>query len=92
MTGMEQLTKDDLLQLRMLLLSDIKKLVERKMKATTMEQQEWLRSKSVRNILGISPGTLQNLRITGKIRYKKVMGSYYYNRVDLEKLFGDGVE
>ncbi|MCO5238146.1 MAG: helix-turn-helix domain-containing protein [Chitinophagaceae bacterium] len=89
---MEQLTKDDLLQLRMLLLSDIKKLVERKMKATTMEQQEWLRSKSVRNILGISPGTLQNLRITGKIRYKKVMGSYYYNRVDLEKLFGDGVE
>ena len=41
-------------------------------------------------ILGISPGTLQNLRVTGKIRYKKVMGSYYYNSADLEKLFRDG--
>ncbi|HRO46235.1 helix-turn-helix domain-containing protein [Agriterribacter sp.] len=87
---MEQLTKDDLLQLRIVLLSDIEKLIERKIKASDKEPQEWLRSKSIRNILGISPGTLQNLRITGKIRYKKVMGSYYYNRVDLEKLFGDG--
>ncbi|MCH5685596.1 hypothetical protein LWM68_15845 [Niabella sp. W65] len=72
---MEQLTKDDLLQLRMLLLSDIEKLIERKINASNKnEPQEWLRSKVIRNILGISPGTLQNLRVTGKIRYKKSWG------------------
>ncbi len=87
---MEQLTKDDLLELRMLIIRDIEKLIERKTdSATNSEQKEWLRSKAIRSILEISPGTLQNLRITGKIRYKKVMGSYYYNRIDLEKLFGD---
>jgi hypothetical protein len=87
---MEQLTKDDFLELRMLLIHDIEKLIERKITtAAKNEQKEWLRSKAIRSILEISPGTLQNLRITGKIRYKKVMGSYYYNRIDLEKLFGD---
>ncbi|KPH13307.1 helix-turn-helix domain-containing protein [Chryseobacterium sp. ERMR1:04] len=88
---MENITHDDLRQLRMLLLNDIEKLIDKKIKhKPNIEQQEWLRSKSIREIMNISPATLQNIRITGKIRFRKVMGSYYYSRTDLLKLFGDG--
>jgi len=37
--------------------------------------------------MNISLATLQNLRITGKIRYTKIMGSYYYSKGDLMQLF-----
>ncbi|ASW73911.1 DNA-binding protein [Chryseobacterium piperi] len=47
------------------------------------------RSKTIRQIMNISPGTLQNIRVAGKIRFRKVMGSYYYSRTDLLKLFGN---
>lgn len=89
---MESITKDDFRQFRMLLLNDIEQLIDKKITTTvsTSNEQEWLRSKSIRNIMDISPGTLQNIRIAGKIRFRKIMGSYYYSRTDLLKLFGDG--
>lgn len=89
---MESITKDDFRQFRMLLLNDIEQLIDKKITTTasTSNEQEWLRSKSIRSIMNISPGTLQNIRIAGKIRFRKIMGSYYYSRTDLLKLFGDG--
>ena len=45
-----------------------------------------LRSFQVREILGISPGTLQNLRIQGHLPYTKINGSCYYKREDVEKM------
>ncbi|WP_261511535.1 helix-turn-helix domain-containing protein [Chryseobacterium paludis] len=92
---MEQITKDDLRQFGMQLLHDIEMLIDKKVQLQTDDRpkellQEWIRSKSIRSIMNISPGTLQNIRITGKIRFRKIMGSYYYNRTDLLKLFGDG--
>lgn len=87
---MEQVTKDDLRQLGLQLLHDIEKILDKKITpAPDNKTQEWLRSKAVRHIMAISPATLQNLRIAGKIRFRKVMGSYYYSRTDLLKLFGD---
>jgi hypothetical protein len=87
---MEQITKDDLRQLSTQLLHDLEKIIDKKIVVSTdNEPQEWLRSKSLRRILDISPATLQNLRITGKIGFRKVMGSYYYSRTDLLKLFED---
>lgn len=86
----EQITKEDLRQFRLLLLSDIEKLIENKKQDNTgnvNEDPEWVRSKSIRKILNISATTLQNLRITGKVESRKVMGSYYYKRKDLNNLF-----
>ena len=83
-------TKDDLRQFGLVLMNDIRQVVE-----NSNEQQgdtlhpEWLKSKVVRRLMDMSAGTLQNLRITGKIRYKKILGSYYYNKVDLLNLFND---
>jgi hypothetical protein len=89
---METITKDDLRQLRMLLLHDVEEMLDRKLSVKTVDKSgekepEWLRSKAIRDILCISPATLQNLRVTGKIRFKKIMGTYYYSRTDLNRLF-----
>ncbi|WET69047.1 helix-turn-helix domain-containing protein [Sphingobacterium sp.] len=84
----EGVTKDDLRQFRLLIIGDIRELLEeRKVGSDSSEKEEWLRSKEIRRILNISAGTLQNLRIQEKVRYRKIMGSYYYNRFDLLELF-----
>lgn len=80
------ITKEDLKVFRMVLLQDIGELLKQSDLKAEMSA-EWLRSKAIRNFMDISPGTLQNLRITGKIRFKKVMGSYYYNKSDVLNLF-----
>lgn len=90
---MENITKDDLRHLRMLLLNDISKLLDDRIKPETNEaSKEWIRSKEARQIMSISPSTLQNIRITGKIRFQKVLGSYYYCKADLLKLFENEVK
>ena len=86
---MENITKQDLENFKNEIISEIKILLHQKDTENTKfdDSLEWLRSKAVRKILEIAPATLQNLRISGKIRSKKVMGSYYYNSIDLKKLF-----
>ena len=77
---METITKDDLEILKNQILSEINDLLNSKLEnKNDSEQFEWLRSKVMRKSLNISAATLQNLRMSGKIRYKKIMGSYYYN-------------
>lgn len=84
------LTKDDLRQFRMLLINDLRKIME---EATTSDKDtihpEWLKSRAVRKLLDMSPGSLQNLRVTKKVRFKKLLGSYYYNSEDLKNLFSE---
>ena len=83
----EPITKEDLWQFAAEIIKEIKKINLRVGNQTTSLGDEWLKSKAVRKILDISPGTLQNIRVTGKIRYKKVLGSYYYSKSDIQKLF-----
>lgn len=85
------ITKDDLRQFALLLKNDIRTMLESAVKGESEDiHPEWLKSRKVRAMLDMSPGSLQNLRITGKVRFKKVLGSYYYNRTDLESLFDEG--
>lgn len=86
----EVVTTEDLRQFSMLLLDKIGILLkESNFVKTETYEPEWLKSKAVRKMLDISAGTVQNLRVTEKVRFKKVLGSYYYNREDLQKLFSD---
>lgn len=85
----EIITKEDLRQFGFLLLDSIRTIVQNSNGGTEELQPEWLKSKAVRKLLDISAGSVQNLRTTGKIRFKKVLGSYYYNKADLQKLFTD---
>ena len=87
----DRITKEDLRQFRMLLVHEFKEILDSRIpEGMGTEPVEWLRSKAIRRIMDISPGTLQNLRITGKIRFRKVMGSYYYNKHDIQELFKGG--
>ncbi|MBW1658859.1 helix-turn-helix domain-containing protein [Flavobacterium quisquiliarum] len=86
----EIVTKEDLQQFGLLLLDKIQDIFKEKVSSCKENMEpEWLRSKSVRKLLDISAGSVQNLRVSNKIRFKKVFGSYYYNREDLQKLFDD---
>ena len=76
------ITKEDLQEFKTELLEEIKNLFHIK----TSEQKLWLRSAEVKELLKISSGTLQNLRVNGNLRYSKVGGTLYYNYQDIEKL------
>jgi len=80
--ALEVLTKEDLQEFKTELLEDIKNLFH--IRAT--EQELWLRSAEVKELLKISSGTLQNLRINGTLRFSRVGGTLYYNYQDIEKL------
>lgn len=84
------ISKADLENLRVRILSDFERIIEAKLSPPN-EDLEWIRSRAVRKILDISPATLQNLRIAGSIRYKKIQGSYYYSKEDLKMLFNDEI-
>jgi hypothetical protein len=58
---------------------------------TTAKSQNSIRmykSKHVKEILGCSDGTLQNLRINGSLHPKKVGGIYYYLPEEIHALLG----
>ena len=77
----EIITKDDLRQFKTELLNDINAIVKPHKNA-----KEWLKSAEVRKMLNISPGTLQNLRIKGTLRYTKIGGMMYYKLEDITRL------
>jgi Helix-turn-helix domain len=80
----EIITKEDLECFRIQLLDDL-----RQLQATLTQRptKEWLKGKEVRKLLNVSAGTLQNLRINGKLQFTKVGGIYFYRYRDIEKLF-----
>jgi hypothetical protein len=78
----EIITLEDLQTFRLELLEDIKTLLA----PSKGPKKEWLRSPEVREILGISHGTLQTLRSTGALPYRKVGGLMYYRYDDIGRL------
>lgn len=81
----EQVTKDDLRQFSQMIINEIRN--ERKREEDFIP--DWLKSRVVKKSLSISSASLQSLRITGKVRCRKILGSYYYSKTDLANLFKD---
>jgi hypothetical protein len=80
--ALEVITREDLNEFRTLLLSDLQNLLQSK----TQETKQWLKSGEVRKLLNISPGTLQNLRINGTLKYNRIGGILYYKYEDINKM------
>jgi hypothetical protein len=80
--AIEIITKDDLEAFRQTLLNDIRALLAN----NKTETKEWLRCADVRKILKVSTGTVQNLRITGKLKSQKVGGIHFYKLTDIENM------
>ncbi|OOG78165.1 DNA-binding protein [Flavobacterium sp. A45] len=86
----DNITKDDLKQFGLLLVEQLKQIIEdNRNNEEGGLNPDWLKSRIARKLMDMSAASLQNLRITGKVRFKKVLGSYYYNKSDLMNLFNE---
>ena len=80
----EIITQEDLQKFRLQLLEDLTRMLSGAVQPQT--NKEWMRSSEVRKMLGISHGTLQNLRIKNILPHRKVGGLMYYKYQDILKL------
>lgn len=53
---------------------------------TATPAKKWLKSSEVKKLLGISTGTLQNLRVNGSMSCSKVGGIIFYDYHEIVKL------
>jgi predicted DNA-binding transcriptional regulator AlpA len=77
------ITTDDLREFKMELLDDIKNLLTKQSKG---KLKRYLKSSEVMELLQISPGTLQNLRINGTLPYTKIGGIIYYDTEEIQEI------
>ena len=80
---MEVITRGDLEKFRLQLLADIKDLL---VEAPKSNYRPWLKGTEVRKLLGISAGSLQNLRISGQLKSSKIGGIHFYKYDDIKKM------
>lgn len=78
----EIITLSDLNQFKVDLINEIKEIL----KVATSSPTQWLKTHQVREMLGISPGTLQNMRINGTLPYTKIKGIIFYDYNDIVQL------
>jgi hypothetical protein len=74
------LTAEDLFDFKRQLLFDIKCLLN---ETQVQPSQKWLKSREVRKLLKISPGTLQNLRVRKILPFTRIGGIIYYDAADI---------
>ncbi|MFD2588577.1 helix-turn-helix domain-containing protein [Croceitalea marina] len=77
------ITTDDLRDFKLELLDDIKKILS---KQDNGKLKKYLKSSEVMDLLQVSPGTLQNLRINGTLPYTKVGGIIYYDAEEIQNI------
>lgn len=85
--NVELITREDLREFKTELLNELKQI----MQPGQGQSKKWLKSSEVRKMLNISPGTLQNLRINGTLRFTKIGSIMYYKLEDINKVLeGNG--
>ncbi len=82
----EIITTDDLREFKTELLTEFRKMLKEHHGQPT---KKWLKSYEVKKMLGISPGTLQNMRINGTIPFTKMGGILFYDSEDIRKILED---
>lgn len=77
------ITTEDLTDFKRELLDDFKEIIDNH---SGFKARKWLKSNEVKTLLGISPGTLQNLRINGTLPYTKIGGIIYYDYEEIQDI------
>lgn len=77
------ITLGDLEHFKTELLADLQRLIQ---SPAQNHQKQWLKSVEVRKLLGISPGTLQTLRINGTLPFSRIGSLIYYKYEDIYRL------
>ncbi len=80
------ITPEDLSDFKDELLDNIKEMITHQ---SGIKPKKWLKSPEVRELLSISAGTLQNLRINGTLPYTKIGGVIYYDYDEILKILDE---
>jgi hypothetical protein len=78
---LEFITKSDLENFKSEIIKEVANLLNGK-----QENKKWLKSADVRKMLNISPGTLQNLRVSRILPFTKIGGTVFYDYNDVMKV------
>jgi hypothetical protein len=84
---MDIITMEDLRQFKTDFLEEMKGIIGQKKES---QNKQWLRSSEVRKMLNISPGTLQTLRINGTLPFRKIGGSMFYCKSEIDQIMEGG--
>lgn len=79
----ELITRGDLQDFQLSLLSEIKNLLQSN---GSTPSKQWLRSAEVRKMLGVSAGTLQTLRVNGTLPFSRMGSIVFYRQEDIIKV------
>jgi len=77
------ITTEDLYDFKLELFGELKKLLQEK---KTVEIKKYLKSAEVMEMLKISPGTLQNLRINRTLPFTKIGGIILYDYSEILRI------
>jgi hypothetical protein len=80
MVAIEIITKEDLMAFKADLLNELKQLINN---TQLPDKRQWLKSKEVRDLLGVSASTLQNLRVNGTLSFTRIGGTVFIDRKTL---------
>ncbi len=81
----EFITKEDLEIFKQEIITEIRRYSPFNRKKD-QEIKQWIKSYEVRKLLGISPGTLQNMRLKGTIPFKRIGRLMFYRYEDILKM------
>ena len=77
------ITTDDLMDFKIELMESIKELLSKQANGTL---KRYIRSSEVMEMLQISSGTLQNLRVNGTLPYTRMGGTLFYDTEDIQEI------
>lgn len=80
------ITTDDLREFKLELIEELRILIS---KTSANQTKKYLKSAEVMELLQISPGTLQNLRINGTLPYSKIGGIILYDAEEIQRILNE---
>jgi excisionase family DNA binding protein len=86
------LTTEDLKKFKDELFTEIRLLLGKQTKQDGNKQREWLRTKEVCKMIGVSLSKLQYMRDNGDIKFTRIGGTIFYNHDEINKLLASGYE
>lgn len=86
------LTTDDLQKFKEELFTELRQTLGKQTKQDTTKQREWLRTKEVCRMIGISLSKLQYMRDNDEIKFTRIGGTIFYNADEINKLLSSGYD
>lgn len=84
------LTTEDLKKFKEDLFIELRQILGVQAKQDNTKQREWLRTKEVCKMIGISLSKLQYMRDNNEIKYTRIGGTIFYNADEINKLLSSG--